>query len=460
MKIRDMKMTKVMLALSTAMGLGGCDLTVPDLNRPSVDSLELTPTRPAVISAAEGLLVGNRAGYAAQNGYVSVLGVLGREAYILDKADPRYVGELLAGPALDPGSPAFGGNFWVGPYANLRNANTLLRALEVVPGMSDEEKEAVRGFAKTMKALDYLVLINTRDTNGIVLDVDRPIGADLAPIVTDREQVLAFIAALLDEALVHLKAGGTTFPLPLSSGFQDFDRPAIKMTVPNFQKVNRGIKARVDVYRQKWDEALVDLEGSFENINAPLERGVYHAFGTGSGDTTNELSPAINQNIYAHPSILKDAEYQEGSTTELDARVQRKVRLAETPGNYQGVSSDYWFANYPSGTSPVPIIRNEELILLHAEASYQAGDISNARTLLNFIRVTSGGLSELTPGEGGYDFITELLKQRRYSLLFEGGHRWIDLRRYERLNELPIDVPGHRVHPRFPVPESETNARQ
>ena len=295
---------------------------------------------------------------------------------------PRYVGELLAGPALDPGSPAFGGNFWVGPYANLRNANTLLRALEVVPGMSDEEKEAVRGFAKTMKALDYLVLINTRDTNGVVLDVDRPIGAPLAPIVTDREQVLAFIATLLDEALVHLKAGGTTFPLPLSSGFQDFDRPDVKMTVPNFQKVNRALKARVDVYRQKWDEALVDLAGSFENINAPLERGVYHAFGAGSGDTTNELSPAINQNIYAHPSILKDAEYQEGSTTELDARVQRKVRPAETPGNYQGVSSDYWFANYPSGTSPVPIIRNEELILLHAEASYQAGDISNARTLL------------------------------------------------------------------------------
>ncbi|ATB28758.1 RagB/SusD family nutrient uptake outer membrane protein [Melittangium boletus] len=457
MKIRDMKkMTKVALLLSTAMGLGGCDLTVPDLNRPSQDSLERTPTRSGVISAAVGLLVGNRSGVATQGGYVSMLGVLGRESYIMDSADPRYVGELLAGATLDSGSPAFGGAFWTAPYANIRNANTLLHALEVVDGVSDEEKEAFRGFAKTIQALDYLVLINTRDINGVVLDVDHPIGSPLAPIITDRDQVHAFIADLLDQARAHLQAGGTTFPFPLSSGFEDFDRPGEKMSIANFIKFNRAIKARVDVYRRKWAEALVDLEGSFLDINAPLNRGVYHAFGTGSGDTPDELN---DPDIYAHPSIVTDAEYQEADPTLRDARVLSKVKLAKEPRKYQGVSSDYTFAHYPSATSPVPIIRNEELILLRAEASFQSGDTSEARTLLNFIRVTSGKLSELS-GEGDIDYVTELLKQRRYSLLFEGGHRWIDMRRYGRLDELPIDVQGHSVHERFPVPIGETDARQ
>ena len=458
MKIRDMK-KKMQLAvvLGATVGLGGCgDLAVPDLNRPSVDSLERTPTRSAVISAAQGLLVGHRSGVATQGGYVSVLGVLGRESYIMDTADPRYVGELLAGATLDPGSPAFGGNFWTAPYANIRNANTLFTALDAVQGVSDAEKEAFRGFAKTLQALDFLVLINTRDSNGVALDVNRPVGGPLAPIVTDRKQVFAFIAQLLDEGQTHLAAGGTAFPFPLSSGFESFASPGEKMTVPEFIRFNRALKARVDVYREAWAEALVDLDGSFLDTAAPLTRGVYNAYGTGSGDTPDELN---DPDIYAHPSIVTDAEHQQADSSLLDARVLRKIKPAKEPRKYQGVSSDVTFSLYPAATTPVPIIRNEELILLRAEARLQTGDVTGARQDINFIRTTSGGLAPLS-GEGDADYITEILKQRRYSLLFEGGHRWIDMRRYGRLDQLPIDVEGHRVHERFPLPIAETDARQ
>jgi starch-binding outer membrane protein, SusD/RagB family len=463
MKSRDMK-KKMQLAvvLGATVGLGGCDLAVPDLNRPSVDSLERTPTRPAVISAAQGLLVGHRTGVATQGGYVSVLGVLGRESYIMDTADPRYVGELLAGATLDPGSPAFGGNFWTAPYANIRNANTLFTAIDVVQGVTDPEKEAFRGFAKTIQALDYLVLINTHDTNGVVLDVNRPVGSPLAPIVTDRKEVLGFIAQLLDEGQTHLQAGGTTFPFPLSSGFQSFASPGEKMTVPEFIRFNRAIRARVDVYREEWAQALADLDSSFLDPAAPLTRGVYHAFGTGSGDTPDELN---DPDIYAHPSIVTDAELQApdpkspDAPRAIDARVQRKIKPAKEPRKYQGVSSDITFSAYPAATTPVPIIRNEELILLRAEARFQTGNAAGALEDINFIRTTSGGLAPLG-GEGDVDFIGELLRQRRYSLLFEGGHRWIDMRRYGRLDRLPIDVEGHRVHERFPIPIAETDARQ
>ena len=110
MKIRNMKkMTTMALALCATMGLGGCDMTVPDLNNPGVESIRDNPTRSSVLSATTGLLIGHRNGKGAQNGLISQLGVLGRESYILDTADPRYVSELLSGEHLDPGSPAFGG---------------------------------------------------------------------------------------------------------------------------------------------------------------------------------------------------------------------------------------------------------------------------------------------------------------------------------------------------------------
>jgi starch-binding outer membrane protein, SusD/RagB family len=452
MKIRNMKKTtKALLALCATLGLGGCDLSVPDLNRPSVESLEQNPTRSGIISASTGLLIGHRAGMASQNGYVSMVGVLGRESYVLDTADPRYISEMLAGSGLDPGSPAFGGNFWVNPYANIRNANTLLNALQNVTGVSDTEKAAIRGYAKTIQALDFLVIINTRDTNGAPIDVNRKLGDPLAPIES-KEAVLAHIATLLDEAKVDLEAGGSGFPFPLSTGFDGFDKPS------TFIPFNRAVKARVDVYRQDWNQALADLDESFLDDTKSLDLGVYHAFGTGSGDTQNVLN---DPDIFVHPGVVADAEKQ--ADGKLDDRVLRKVKDAPEERKWQDVSSKYVFAHYPTATSPLPIIRNEELILLRAEAHIGLGteaDRTAAMADLNLIRQRSGKLAPISEVLAGNALVNELLKERRYSLLFEGGHRWIDMRRYNKLNELPLDAAGHRVHERFPIPLAEMDARQ
>ncbi|WP_426753210.1 RagB/SusD family nutrient uptake outer membrane protein [Myxococcus sp. Y35] len=440
---------KAFVGLCAVLSLSGCgSMDIPDLNNPSLDDFRERPTRPAVLTAATGLLIGHRAGVAALNGYVAQLGIIGREAYVFDPADPRSVDELL-GPTLDPGGPAFGGNHWTSPYLNIRNANALLDALEKVPSTSDAEKEGIRGFAKTMQALDFLVVVNTRDTNGAPIDVNLPIG-QLAPIV-GKEAVFERIAALLDEGLAHLDNAGESFAFQLSSGFAGFNTPA------TFQQFNRAIAARVAVYRGLYPEALTALSQSFLNPSAPLELGVYHSFGTNSGDTDNGL---ISVNIFAHPSIVTDAELQDDGA--VDDRVTRKlVRLPEAATAADGkLSSEWGFRIYPTNSAPVPIIRNEELILLRAEANIGARNFGPAADDLNFIRTNSGRLpARLDIDES--NALDELLKQKRYSLLFEGGHRWIDLRRYGRLGTLPRELdPEIAPHERFPIPAAEMNARQ
>ncbi len=466
------KMKKMVLVLCASAGLAGCgDLEVPDLNRPSLESFENNPTRAGVNSAATGLLIGHRVGVANQNGYVSMLGVLGRESYVLDKADPRYISEMLAGTGLDPGSPAFGGNFWVNPYLNIRNANTILNVLDKVGDLTPEEKNAISGFTKTIQALDFLVVINTRDTNGAPIDVNHPLGSPLAPIES-KEAVLAHIARLLDEAKVELAAGGKDFPFALSTGFIDFDDPEQEqqLTVRNFLKVNRALKARVDVYREDWNAALTDLSESFLTTTpGKLDLGVYHSFSGGSGDVQNGLydSDKNPTPLYAHNSIVQDADKQTddpltadvNESTQLDARVLRKVRPVKE-FSWQDVSSTHKFTLYTSFSAKVAIIRNEELLLLRAEANLRLGNDAAAMEDLNRVRVQSGKLAPVPEVLTGGNIINELLEQRRYSLLFEGGHRWIDMRRYNKLNELPLDAAGHRVHERFPIPTSETDARE
>jgi starch-binding outer membrane protein, SusD/RagB family len=453
-----MKKTVLVALCASSLGLGACELEVPDLNNPSLESLRETPTPSGVYAASTGLLIGSRAGKAAQNGYVAHLGILGRESYTFDAADPRFVTEMLASPSLDPGSPAFGGNLWAQPYANIGNANTVLAALDKVSGVEARDKEAIRGFAKTMQALDFLMVAVTRDTNGGPIDVADGISR-LGKIET-KETLLAHVSTLLDESKAHLEAAGTQFPFPLSSGFTGYNTPA------TFVKFNRAVKARTEVYRQNWTEALQALSESFLDTTKPLTEGVYYAYGTGSGDATNGLT---SPNLFAHPSLVTDAladpGRQKASCTPdtaqpfkcLDDRISRKIKETDSR-TYQGLTSKYMFRMYESNSAPVPVIRNEDLILLRAEAHIQLGNFPPAEEDINFVRERSGGLPPVTlVGENAVDI---LLEERRYSLLFEGGHRWIDMRRYNRLSLLPKDKPEHVIHERFPIPVAETDARQ
>lgn len=448
MAISNLRSTGAAVLAALALASSGCDLDVPDLNNPGIDQLEENPTRAGVVSACTGLIIGNRRNVARANGFITQLGILGREAYNFDQADPRYVGELLEG-TLNAGSP-FGGNFWTFPYANIRLANIIQRAVPRVADLAPEEASAILGFSKTIEALDLLEVAVTRDTNGGVIDTDRPLDEGLGAIV-DKPAMLAEIARLLDEGAGELAAGGDEFPFALSGGYAGFDTP---MT---FRTFNRAVRARVAAYQEDYPAVLAALGESFLNAMpmslADLDLGVYHSFSTNSGDTPNNL---INPNIYAHPSLQTDAMM---SGANVDARFARKIEVTDTPGSAQGLTSDLVFTIYGGPSAPVPIIRNEELILLQAEALFFTGDVPGAVTALNEVRTLSGGLTAIagTPTEEA--FVTALLYERRYSLMFEWGHRWIDVRRFGRLEDLPLDMPAHVRNERYPIPLSECNAR-
>jgi hypothetical protein len=450
MRILSMRVTAIIAALAVLLFASACkDLVVPDYNNTSLDDLTNNPTPTKIAQAAQGLMLGTRTGIGAQNGYVSLLGILGRESYNFDPADPRFITEMLIGP-LDGGSPAFGGNLFAAPYRNIRNANILLGALNTVIGLTTAQKAAVEGYAKTIQALDYLNVVNTRDDLGAPLDVNIGPTEAPAPIVA-KAAVFTQISTLLDDGLTQLNAGGSAFPFVLSPGFAGFNTPA------TFAEFNRALKARVEVYRGNHAAALTALNASFLDTSAPLTLGVYHSYSTGSGDTQNALFDPTGRAILAHPSIVTEAENKPDGTS--DARLVSKVVQLAAPRTVQGVTSDRVFSIYNSNTTPIPIIRNEELILLRAEARWFTSDPTGALNDINLIRTTSGGLAPRGPFLSQSDFVTELLKQRRYSLLFEGGHRWIDARRFGLLSTLPLALPTHTVPSRFPFPEAECLAR-
>ena len=172
--------------------------------------------------------------------------------------------------------------------------------------------------------------------------------------------------------------------------------------------------------------------------------------------------------FFALAEADSDAQLQVGGT-QIDARALAKIEpipVGSPPQVISGVPIQgtlkftvYFEAGNPNPASPIPILRYEELILLRAEAEIGTGNISAAVNDLNFVRENSGNLPPYSGATTPAALITELVYERRYSLMWEQGTRWNDARRFGILNTIPVAVPGGAVPSVMPIPTTECDAR-
>jgi hypothetical protein len=171
---------------------------------------------------------------------------------------------------------------------------------------------------------------------------------------------------------------------------------------------------------------------------------------------------------FGHPTLETQAQLQPAGAPDqrfLNKLVKRPPRSGGTTNTTpnQQFSSDLGWIRYPNPNSPIPLIRNEELILLRAEANINLGNLVDAVTDLNVVRQTSGGLAPYAGAVDQPSLINELLYNKRYSLMYEGGHSWIDFRRYGLTTNLQaidrVGPPPDVIFPTLPIPSAETQPR-
>lgn len=388
--------------------------------------------------------------------YVRDMGLYGREVLFFQLQDSRWVTGYLR-DWQDPNSFGAGGN-WAGRYRNIRNT-LVLRG--IATNFNAQSKAAADGFAKTFEALELYYVIASKDSLGAPTAVTEDPN-EIQPFVS-RDSVYRYISNKLDEAQTDLQAGGASFPFTLHNGFAGFNTPA------TFVRFNRAIKARVEAIRATQGCGNTCYQAALAAVtaaNAPatgsitratLDVGAYQVYSTAAGDVTNGISRPINPQLYAHPSI-------EPETNPADLRYIAAIQPNQPSQSLAGsVSSTLRTIRYPANNSPIPIFRNEELVLIRAEASYFTGNQAAALDDINAIRTVSGGQAARGPFASNTDFTDELLYQRRLSLFLE-GHRWVDVRRFRRLSTLPPSgVPpagtGFSVAPVQVVPNQECLVR-
>lgn len=420
-----------------SIALISCELDGGEsLNGASTSSISDDLSRGELPQAMSGILSDMRVGLNTQ---IDVQSILGREYYFFTNSDPRFEGDVVTGN-LD-NNTFYTITPWSSRYATVKDANLALTGLEnTTSDFSSEEIAAIRGVLNTLKAHELLMLANNQFENGIRIDVSDP--DNLGSFVSYTEALTA-ISELLSGAASDLAAGGSSFPFNLTSGFDNFNTPS------EFLQFNKGLAARVEAYRGNYPQVLTLLAGSFMEMNGDLNKGVYHTFSLSGADQANPLFIALNQTANVRVSqagYVDDAEVG-------DTRVG-KVVLRSSPRSASDLvgTHDVWI--YKSNVDNVPMIRNEELILLYAEAQ-MATNPSQAVNAINIIR-NAAGLANYTGALTPSALEDQILHQRRYSLFGE-SHRWIDMRRFGRLAELPNDRATDNVPSAVPVPANENN---
>lgn len=421
--------------LAALLAAGGCQLDrLSDPNSPPVEAAVNNPSKAKLDQVAAGTFASLRTDADGIVWYYQITGVIGREIYIMSSSDPTYIVPLGVRPFDNDN---FLSTRYFTTYSSARRtARLLAQGAQSATTITEAQRNGYLALANTAEAYAMLVLSDMLYQNGLRLDVSDPLHPGK---IRPYPEVLAAIKQRLDAGAAELALAGPTLPFALPPGYQAAEAGLDFTTPAAFLQFNRALAARLAVRAAvlpggSYQDALAAVQASFASPTTPMTAGPRFDYGATSPDVINPLYQVPNSNggsvIAAHPSFLRDV--RPGDTRA--SKVARRSPIAAL-----GQASDSEPVLYAANSSPVPIIKNEELLLIGAEANLRLGNRAAAIAAINTV-AQAYGLSYAPPATtSADDILNEILYQRRYSLYYE-GQRWVDLRRLGKLDQL--NVPG------------------
>ena len=460
-------MKKTIAAIASMLALAGA-CTEP-LNAPTEDALVAGSAQP-VQNLLTGVLAQDRSAVSAFS-YLLYPEGLARNALRPDPNEPRFVSDLIA-QTMDP-SAFIGGSGWNGYYTTIRAANQLV-ASPSTASLAAGDKNAVVGLVQTLKALQYVRLLQLRDSLGVAIQTVAISPPD--PIRT-KTAVLAYASALLDSAYTNLTATGVSaqIPVTLPSGYKtngDFSQTV------NIAKFNRGLKGEVEVYRLLDHQspctacaatAITALNTAVAGISLTaggLAFGPYYEYNPSAPESFSY--PLADPRIYVTDNWVQSA-------AAGDARLG-KVSQSSTPsvtngGLNQPLTYKSSLTLSTNQTRPLPLRRAALWYVLRAQAEAESGQLAQAAADLSVVRSVEGGLASLGTFANVAEARAAVLYEYRYSFLFEGPYHLGALRAYSALTQAYVSQSGmptlktdlnHAIDPRqttLTFPQNESVAR-
>ncbi|MDF2188704.1 RagB/SusD family nutrient uptake outer membrane protein [Paraflavitalea sp. CAU 1676] len=362
---------------------------------------------------------------------------------------------------LQANNPIVGTNFWEATYQSIYQFNAILEAVQSAPMLSPAVKDQLTGQALFGRALLHFHLVavfgpvplitstNWRTTNLQKRDTVATIYQHLIGDLKRAQDLLPAAYTLLPEGRTSANKWAAAALLAkiysLSGNWPDVERECDKIIASGDYSL---AATPSEVFLLNSSEAILQLK---------QDNTAYSFNATREGLTLLPIDGVFPFPPYGYLSTSVLAGFEPG-----DQRKADWTRSREINGNLL-----YYPAKYKVGPSQAEpgapvleaymVLRLAEVFLLRAEARHQEGDLNGAIDDLNLIRQRAS-LPPLRKTLSGIDVFGALERERQAELFCEWGHRWIDLRRWNLVENVLSANKGHSVTASaqlFPIPANE-----
>ena len=342
-------------------------------------------------------------------------------------------------------------NLWQKGYFHIYQANAILENLATSEGISPAVKDQISGEAKFFRAFFHFYLVNLFGPVPLAMTTDYRNNA-----VIGRSDTITVYQQIVADLLDAQKLVSINYPTP--------ERVRVnKWAVTAFL-------ARVYLYLKDWTQAE-------KEVSSVINSGVYNlstlsgAFVPGSTETILQLLPPITQiwNTSEGFSFLPFSSFSSPSYSLTNSLLSSFEPGDERKTNWVNSmvigSTTYYYpfkykvksvaAGAPKTEYSV-VLRLGEQYLIRAEARANLNNLSGAQSDLNVVR-TRAGLPNTTANDVGA-LLLAIQKERQVELLCEWGHRWFDLKRTGRIDNVLGAIKGSNWQPTdalYPIPQGE-----
>jgi len=347
---------------------------------------------------------------------------------------------------LLPSNPAVQ-TFWSRSYHHIYCANAVIEGVAASASLSEAEKARFTSEALFVRAMVHFYLVN------IFGDV---------PYISTTDFVQNSHAVRMGSAEVY---GYIIEDLSLAIGLLPTEYVSTERARPN-RAAAYAMLARAYLYSQQWAEAA---DAASAVLNAPdytIEEDLDAVFLKEARSTIWQFKPKITGD-----NADEGGAYIFVSTPPPSMSLREDFISAFEPGDLRrehwtkSLTSDAstWYHAYKykqntnTGTSLEysVVLRIEEQFLIRAEARARQGDLLGAQEDLNIIRQRAG-LPDVVAGSAA-ELIEAVMRERRFELFTEYGHRFFDLKRSQTVDAVLSAVkPGWNITDAlWPLPDTE-----
>jgi len=471
----------LLIAAAAIVGFAACsDSNVPFFTEPT----GVANTPGGIQNAVTGLFAASRIDAGT---YINWMSQFARDQGNIQFSNPQ---DVLTGTGGEP-IPSGDIEPWINSYRAVGAAIAIIAAVpKVQPAFTAPQAAATAGVAQTLEALNLMQVAETRDT--LPIPIHAAADGSAGPVYCSKD-AWRQIVAILDSANNSLTtAGAIALPFKVPPGFGAVSQTAGPSTAAgSFASFNRALAGKANlelayaIARGTGHSPTASTPGSPDvaaltaaqtaltasaltavPLTPPApggfsenSAGVFWDYSSQSGDIVNPINAqgGIWQTLVG---FTKDVD------TVADARWLAKfvpqTHQLQIPADLPIADTNWFYAHYPTTSSPIPIIRNENLILYEAQVQLGLGNLAGAITLINQVHQQAGGFASALAIPSTYTAVRDsLLKEQRISTVFEAsGDRTISIRMYGLQTTVDTTWGAKDLHTSLlPIPTSELGGR-